>query len=931
MSVNWSLQAESLWAKTGESAEDWLSLPRHLMDSAEVGRLLWSHWIAPGVRAQLERALDLQGEGERLAAWLAGVHDVGKASPDFQGQLMARAGMEVFADRVIDAGLPLAGPPATGQAVPHSVTSAAAIRSWLSERLPGLKRADAAVVAEIAGAHHGLPARRGAVRSVLAFRKAQWAAVHDELLDGMTAMTQAEAVLRRVTAARMTREHQMQLTALVIMADWLASNQELFPLNVPSSESSWVRAQDAWEQVDLAGVWTTRPLPEGEADAYADRFSWPEGRHPWPVQEEVLRVARTMDGPGLICVEAPMGVGKTEAALMAADVLAQRFGRHGVMVAAPTMATSDALFARVRAWAERAGSEVVPASMFLAHSKAALNEEVRSLPQRGLGVRSVAEDRADERGSVVAHQWLAGRKKGLLSNIAVGTVDQVLFMALQSKHVMLRHLALSSKVVVIDEVHAYDTYMSQYLGRAMYWLGVYRTPVVLLSATLPREAKQKLIAEYAAGLDQARPRPDAVPGSGDEYPVLTVADRSGVRVVPTEASGRQHRVRVQSISDDDMTLAGMMRQVEEQGGCLLVVCSTVARAQHAYALAKDAVGQDARLLHARFTSADRLERERELLDELGPDARLGHGRPQRRIVVATQVVEQSLDLDFDAMVTDVAPVDLILQRCGRVHRHERAATERPSWAQSPQIFIRGMESVGSEGEPPVFEPVQTLVYPEAALLAAAGVLALHDRGRTLSIPADIPILVSRAYQDDPPLPPAWGTAWDSARAAWADARATQEAQARAFLLPTPSVRAFEDLWPTDSGEVDSLKGEAQGQAQVRDADPMLEVLLTREVPGGYTPLATDRPDVVLSVGTVPSWSAAQEIAASAVRLPRRFSQPWVFERALDDLERRTDPAWQESALLKGQLQLSLNESFTASVAGTMLRYDPELGLTEETS
>lgn len=928
--MSWSPQAESLWAKTGESPGDWLSLVRHLMDSAEVAPFLWDRWLAPGVRNALDEALDLQGEGAVLLAWLAGVHDLGKATPFFQSQLMHQPGMESFADRVADAGLSPAASTAACDRFPHSVASAAAIRRWLPVRFPGITRGGAAMLAAVAGAHHGLPAREQEMTAAASILKDDWVAVQDEILDGMTRFTGAAELLERLSLRRMKHDHLMQLTALVIMSDWIASNQELFPLTVPRGESSHDRARMAWERLDLAGSWITRPLPEGASAAYADRFGWPDGRRPWPVQEEVLQAARSLDGPGLICVEAPMGVGKTEAALLAADILAQRTGRHGVMVAAPTMATTDALFTRVRDWAERAGGTAVPASMFLAHSKANLNESVTELPQHGLGVRAVAEDDPHSRGSVVAHQWLVGRKKGLLANIAVGTVDQVLFMALQSKHVMLRHLALASKVVVIDEVHAYDAYMSRYLARALCWLGAYGTPVILLSATLPQSIKKELVAAYASGLRQSRVRPDAVPDSGDEYPVLTVADRQGITAVTSPPSGRRHRVRVRPMGDGDAELLAMMGRVAEDGGCLLVVCSTVARAQHAYALAKTAVAGEARLLHARFTAADRLERERELLAELGPSAHRGTGRPKRRIVVATQVVEQSLDLDFDAMITDVAPVDLILQRCGRVHRHDRSVTERPVWAHEPLVHIRGLVTPGSEDEAPEFEDVQTLVYPKAALMAAAGVLDLHTDGRQVALPSDIPLLVGRAYGDDPALPQSWQELWASARDAWEDARAEQRSLAATFLLPKPrETLAFEQLWPTDGGDVDTPQGEARGQAQVRDADPTIEVLLTREAAGGYRPAAAEAESEVLAHGRTPSWWAAQTLASSALRLPRRFSQPWVFDRALEELERATDTAWQESPLLKGQLQLHLDETSRASIAGTTLRYDPELGLTEE--
>lgn len=142
-------------------------------------------------------------------------------------------------------------------------------------------------------------------------------------------------------------------------------------------------------------------------------------------------------------------------------------------------------------------------------------------------------------------------------------------------------------------------------------------------------------------------------------------------------------------------------------------------------------------------------------------------------------------------------------------------------------------------------------------------------------------------------------------------------------------QAFEQLWPVERKDVDSLRGEAEGAAQVRDADPMLEVLLTKERSGGYAPAAAASTDTVVADGQVPSWHAARHLALSAVRLPYKFSQPRLFNRALDQLEEQTDPSWQESPLLRGQLQLALDSDGRGTLAGITLRYDEDLGLLEE--
>lgn len=304
------------------------------------------------------------------------------------------------------------------------------------------------------------------------------------------------------------------------MADWIASNsdEDMFPLvrNEPwadededffFSESgeeddiqSWsglrIRADRAWSCVQLPHAWVPEGIPSSCQDLFATRFALPEGAKVRPVQEETVRIARDTRQPGLMVIEAPMGEGKTEAALAAAEILAQRTGRGGVCVALPTMATTDAMFTRVHRWLEALPSCDFDneKTVWLAHGKAQLNNDFRGIIAAShRRFSSVDQDDVKQESSqnrkkkqidvppeTVVSDWLWGRKKGALANFLVCTVDQVLMSALQMKHVVLRQLAMANKVVIIDECHAYDAYMQEYLKMALEWLGGYRTPVILL-------------------------------------------------------------------------------------------------------------------------------------------------------------------------------------------------------------------------------------------------------------------------------------------------------------------------------------------------------------------------------------------------------------------------------------------------------------------
>ena len=388
----------------------------------------------------------------------------------------------------------------------------------------------------------------------------------------------------------------------------------------------------------------------------------------------------------MLIVEAPMGEGKTEAALLAVEALAARSGADGCFVALPTRATTDAMFGRVLGWMRAIPDLAAGSSVLLAHGTASLNDEYRGLMRRGR-VSDVGEC-GDEVG--IAHHWLRGRKKGPLAQFVIGTVDQVLVAGLKSRHLMLRHLALAGKVVVIDEVHAYDVYMSRYLDRVLHWLGAYGTPVVLLSATLPARRRAELLRAYESG----RSEPQAPVGETDAYPVVSA---TGLAPRAVAASGSPRPVVLEQLTEDpdldDLdALVAALRAGLAGGGCAVVIRNTVRRVQStADRLVAEFGDEHVTVTHSRFLACDRARLDSDLLRRFGPP---GHGtrRPELHIVVASQVVEQSLDVDFDLMITDLAPVDLVLQRMGRLHRHTRP---RPPGLERPRCVLTGVEDWGA--------------------------------------------------------------------------------------------------------------------------------------------------------------------------------------------------------------------------------------------
>ncbi len=975
--------ASVVWAKSDRATGASLSLHRHMSDTAAIAALLWDRWLPFSTRRLIAGSLDDGPSARRRVLWLAAAHDLGKATPAFAMQVPS------LRDRMASAGFDFRADAAERRLLPHSLASMQLLTEWLEER-HRWARDVARAHAIVAGSHHGVTPTWRLLqdtqnRNTLLGRTAVWRQAQAELAEhAARAVGASDADFATWGRHPLDVRAQVLATAFVIVADWLASDAQRFPFD--DASPSPTRAERAWREFAFTPRWSPAPPPRDAREHMASRFTLPAGSTPRPIHVAAIEATWAARGPSLVIVEAPMGEGKTELALVAAEILARASGATGFVVALPTMATSDAMFSRVLPWARRLGGE--HRSAFLAHSRASLNDQFQDLARMGRLV-SVGEDEDDPAGSarshvleaVVALQWLSGRKKGLLADIVVGTIDQVLFAALKTRHLMLRHLAFANKVVVIDEVHAVDTVMDVYLRRTLHWLGAYGVPVVLLSATLPSMQRSALIDAYEEGRRAARPSRSSLPDGEREmrtavegpsaavgdlsaaivakrrartatgatgraaratgtasattttvatagYPSVTVSSESGVATATAAASGRNAAVALVPMPDDDDALVALLRERLADGGAAVVIRNTVSRAQATARMLEERLGLDAelRLVHGRFVASDRAANDEWLRTTFGPQAIVaaaGRERPRRAVVVATQVVEQSLDVDFDLMVSDLAPADLLLQRIGRLHRHELAV--RPHPVASPVCHIVGVQ--GSATEPPELDPGSAAVYGRAVLLRT--VLALREKldGAPIAIPTDIPALVEATYGTSRPEPPAaWAEAYARAHADEEHARREKAQRAEAFRL-----RKLQEQGDTIVGWLDRGVGEAneeQGRAQVRDGEDTIEVTLVQRVDGELRTLATlDRAaGLPLPTDYEPERAAALAAAASTIRLPASFSRPRRIGRVIDELEANAFPGWQRSRWLAGALVLVLDEELRGSVDGVPVRYGRERGL-----
>ena len=412
----------------------WLPLWMHLRDTAGIMRFLVQQWLPESVRQNLDLDEELL---TRTVVFLGWVHDIGKITRAFAGPIMS---LLPEAKQRLEEDTELRWNEQEKKFSHHALAGEAILREL------GCPEGLASVV----GAHHGKPQEANNVLDQLEDgvyetnywpkgRKTFWWSCWQELFDHALQESGFSDVKELPELSVPT---ELLLTGLLIMADWIASNPRYFPL-IPveelGDESLYpARVERAWQKFAPTLPWEVQEAAADPAE-FRERF----GFLPNEVQQAMLEAVNNAQEPGIFILEAQMGVGKTEAALAAAEVLAQRCGEGGIFFGLPTQATANGIFGRLLDWAQKQ-SDGLEHSIRLAHGMAQLNTDYLKLQQEPVPVEDDADD-PEER--VMVHQWFQGSKQALLANFVIGTVDQLLMAALQQKHVMLRHLGLAGKVV----------------------------------------------------------------------------------------------------------------------------------------------------------------------------------------------------------------------------------------------------------------------------------------------------------------------------------------------------------------------------------------------------------------------------------------------------------------------------------------------------
>ena len=757
----------NIWGKT----DPFHPLLFHMVDVGNVGQELFNSVVFQPVKIRL---LEAMGCSEtQLNSWLGyffSMHDIGKCHPEFQIKDTK------FVKKLKNTGLIF--PKLSYHKFYHSLYSAQWVKNFFKKQEWGLKTTR--TVSEVILGHHG----KFSQSEILDHPK-----IHENWEPYRTR-------LNKLTLDYFNPEdwvpneffnHSLVgllLLGLLVLSDWIASNNYLFKYDSKKNSNieeycnqSKILAKNAVNTLGFNYI-----LDWSRFNKISDIY--PSFHSLTTIQHMTEDFFHNLSEHKLIIIEAPMGEGKTEAALYITSQLLERW--RGIYFALPTSATSNQMFERLKE--------------FLFVNDPTIEESVQLVH----GMAWMIDHLSYKNSSLTNHayDWFKPKKRALLAPFGVGTIDQSLMSVLWVRFGFLRLLGLTGKVLIIDEVHAYDAYMSTILTRLLKWAFILKIPVILLSATLPL-SKKKILIEAYSGDSEAIPL-EGILSSQTYYPLITVKNEKKLEIIPPKQKSKEKIITI--VLEDGLLekyyyVADLAISSALNDKCVCVICNTVKNSQEIFKLLEEKISKNmgihTYLFHARFPVERRMEIEKkvlELFDKRSSKFEISdpeNSRPRRAILIATQVVEQSLDLDFDEIISEIAPIDLLIQRMGRLHRHNRP--HRPSGFEAvfrillPNLKVQKLKFGLSE-----------FVYHRYILLMTFNELILKSKKNKkfhLTFPDDIRQLIESVYENsqnkfdnNQPITP---ETLEEALQIMLTKLEKEENQAKLYLIPPPNNKRFD--------------------------------------------------------------------------------------------------------------------------------------------
>lgn len=732
------------WGKAKKDAQaqgpDYHFLPYHCLDVAAVGYLL----LDPKKPACQQLANQLRVKPEWLQVWFCFclmLHDLGKfcrafqnLAPNLSSSLVPFDGNCIYDKR-------------------HDTLGFALWVNFLNKKIMQSIPAEYSRIfeewLEIVCGHHGKPPESLRVIKPYLLEEDEIAAeqfVADVIVQWMPDLTPLQSIDKKIF-----KQVSWQFAGLAVLADWLGSNQAVFEYCV--------------KPMPLKDYWEARALPKAAAAvklagisnrlvnpfiSICQQFDFIKSPTPLQAYAQTVELGQT---PQLFILEDVTGAGKTEAAMVLVHRLMAAGVATGLYVGLPTMATANAMYKRMSESYRRLYAEQEFPSLVLAHGASQLSKSFSDSVALSAQTGDKNYESNELSASAYCNQWLAdNRKKALLADVGVGTIDQALLGVLPARHQSLRLLGLTNKVLLVDEVHAFDPYMRSLLAALLQAHAAQGGSVILLSATLPYHFRGELTKAFAQGAGSSAPALN----EQATYPWVTQLSKENFQESPVATrKSVERRVAVQRLNNEDEAFA-LIQQTVEQGRCVCWIRNTVKDARNAYQYlqSRSWIKQEKlTLFHSRYAMVDRQVVEMDVLRRFGKASKAGERAGQ--ILIATQVVEQSLDLDFDLMISDLAPVDLLIQRAGRLQRHIRTVQGEPligedaqEQRESPCLWLLSPDPalVADSQWLRSLLPGTQAVYPNVGQLWLTTKVLLKNGG--FSMPQDARDLIEGVYSDD---------------------------------------------------------------------------------------------------------------------------------------------------------------------------------------
>lgn len=680
------------------------SVVAHLIDAASVCEVLVSDGYYKNIASRFcKKAGVCENDFKSYVTWCCAFHDIGKLHPDFQQNILKNASYDekgAYECMIQEQNLLNK----SYEKCRHEVVSSHFLKQYFiknnlycdnsnprrSKIEPHLEDA-----LQLIGMHH-----QGKDKNYAKEENPLWEEARTFVYEKLSSIYP----YKKVEFPREYRYAAFLLALSVVNAsDFIASKEDFFSSNVsvPSGVEDYKKKakETSYKVLEKSGLL----YHEGDSLNFGALF--PNVKEKRPMQSETLGSFEFVkNNARFVIVEDACGSGKTESGLAFCNAMSN--SSHGLYVALPTHATSSAMLPRVRDYLETIGSPYKPE---LFTSKARSVEIEPSLEQ-------------DEMGA-----WLSNNYHKMAYPYGVGTIDQLLRGVRKEKYGLIRLFGILSKTVLLDEIHSYDSYMLRIIEVFLKYCNIFDTPVVMASASLDKDTKKRLV-KAISGLDYE---------PLDEYPLVTYGTKDEIIQKKTECWHEPYEIRYKMLPflDDIDGVASHVCDLSSQyGGCIGVVCNLVNNAVSVYKKLKETLPKDTELIlyHSKFYDSEKEKKTREIIKKLGKDRK---HRPDKCVVVSTQILEQSIDIDFDILCTEISPIDSLIQRMGRLWRHSSKGTIRECTQIETPLFVYSSkdDDYGKHSE---------FVYKGSVLKETNDVLCNKS---SVCIPIDIRKMVDEVY------------------------------------------------------------------------------------------------------------------------------------------------------------------------------------------